>query len=63
MFVRFTVEISEKRYAYQGKKGETQTQIEITREVVDNLDAGNILEGLVKSALQKFDEYKPEEAS
>ncbi|MBT6322540.1 MAG: hypothetical protein HOJ31_10190 [Anaerolineae bacterium] len=63
MFVKFTVEISEERFSYQGKRVESETQIEVTREVLDNLNTGNILDGLTKSALKAFDEQEPEEAS
>jgi len=63
MYVKFKVEVSEHQYSYEGKSETAEVKIQVPRDVLDNIDPGNILVGALKSALEKFDAAPEEEAA
>ena len=59
LYVTFTVEVSDTRYAYDGKRGNAEVKIQVPRAILGNIDPGNLFVGAMQAALADFD--KPEE--
>ena len=59
LYVTFTVHVSDKEYTYAGKDGKAEAKIQVPRDVLENIDPGNIFVGIMRSAIANFD--KPEE--
>lgn len=57
VYVTFKVEVHDNEYGYQSdQKGEAEVKMQLTREILDSLDPGNIFIGALAVALTKFDQ-------
>lgn len=64
MFVTLKVSVSGKQYAYSGEYGEAELSLQVPRSLLECLDLGNLILGLLEAAIANFDAREDaEEAS
>ena len=61
LYVKFTVEVSDTEYSYHGQRGEAELRIQVPRSVLQFIDAGDLLLGVLEAALVNFDTAEAEE--
>ncbi len=61
MYITYVVKVSEDKHAFGGGVAEADVVIEIPEEFIENIDTGNILSGLTKVAVEKFNALVPED--
>lgn len=61
LYVTFIVEVSDAEYSFRGKNGKAEAKIQVPREVLENIDPGNFLIGVLHSAIANFDNVEDEE--
>ena len=49
-YVTFKVKICDTEYSYQGNRGEAEVQIQVPRDLVFDLDSGNLFQVALKAA-------------
>ena len=55
IYVEFTVQVRDGEYTYGGPSGRASVDAQIPLAFVPMLDMGNVFEGLLQTALDKFD--------
>lgn len=61
LYVTFTVRVSDIEYSYGSDSGTAEAKIHVPREVLENIDPGNIFVGVMRSAIANFDNVETEE--
>ena len=55
LYVTFTVQVSNQEYAYHGRQVSAEVKIQVPRQVLDNIDPGNLFIGTLQAALANYD--------
>ena len=55
LYVLFKVEVSNNEYSYSGQRGEAEMKIQVPRSLLEHLDPGTLLVGVLSAALANYD--------
>ena len=63
LYVTFEVKVSGTEYSYQSREARTEVKIQVPRDVLEQIDPGNIFIGAMQAALEKYDNPEEDEAA
>ena len=55
LYVKLSVTIADKEYAYSGESGDASLTVQIPKDILTDIDAGNLFPGLVRAALNNYE--------
>lgn len=61
LYAKFMVTVGDNEWSHQGKSESAEMKIQLPRQVLENIDSGNLFVGVLQAALVNFDSEEIDE--